>query len=174
MVIYAPTFRYDGNMDVYTVDCERILKLLNSKGGSWKMLIRLHPNIAEKADFFEYNEDIINASTYTDMQELLLASDILITDYSSTVFEFSAMQKASYIYATDIDEYQSIRGLKQDFFKMPFRVCKTNEELLEIMQEYSKEYAEDVAAKFNEIFGSVDNGTASKQVVARIQQVVEK
>lgn len=172
LVLYAPTFRDNGDVSAYSIDYQAVIEQLRLSGENWKMLIRIHPNVAKDAKLFEYNDHIINATEYPDMQELLFVSDILITDYSSTVFEFAAMGKATYIYAPDIDEYQKMRGLKSDFFDMPYKICTTNKELLDEISTNTPDRTQQKAKEFMRLFGGVDNGTASKQVAERIIQVV--
>ena len=172
LVLYAPTFRDDGSCEAYSIDCVGILNILRKNGDDWKLLTRLHPNVSACDTLFPADENIINANKYPDMQELLLVSDILITDYSSTPFEFAAMQKQVYIYAPDIRQYQAVRGLKDDFFRMPYRICESNEELLGLIAQYTSKGATKEAEQFMDCFGGVDRGDASKQVVERIKQVM--
>lgn len=173
IILYAPTFRDDGSKDAYNIDCEGILGTLRKKGEDWYLLIRMHPNVGDIKDQFVFDRYVINATPYPDMQDLLLAGDILITDYSSTVFEFAAMKKPTFIYAPDVEEYQKMRGLKEDFFRMPYPVCRTNAELLTQLSGYSLCAGREAAQRFMEFFGSVDRGDASQQVVERIRQVIE-
>ena len=120
-----------------------------------------------------YTDRIINASVYPDMQDILLAADILITDYSDSVFDFSVLKKPSYIYATDIEEYERMRGLNQDFYRMPFKVCTTDDALIEEISKYTPEVGRSAAEQFIEQFGCMDTGNASKAVVQRIREVIE-
>lgn len=170
LVLYAPTFRDDGSIDAYNVPSERILEAL---GEGWKVLLRLHPNVDVNEVGYVYTDRIINASVYPDMQDILLAADILITDYSDSVFEFSILRKPSYIYATDIEEYEKMRGLNQDFYRMPFKVCTTDDELIAEIRKYTPEVGRSAAEQFIEQFGSFDDGNASKAVVRRIREVIE-
>lgn len=175
LVLYAPTFRDDGSMDAYGLDCEAILRKLRSRGEDWRILTRLHPNAAAAVQNpFPRNEYVINATPYPDMQELLQISDILITDYSSTPFEFAAMGKQVYIYASDVVEYQALRGLREDFFTMPYPVNITNEELLKQMNLYDPELAKEQAKAFMEYYEGFDRGDAAERVVDRMEQVVPK
>ncbi len=168
LVLYAPTFRDDGATDCYSLDAEGVFETLQKTGDDWRLVIRLHPNVAESASIFNYSDKVLNGSVYPDMQELLIACNILITDYSSTVFDFAVMKKPSYIFAPDYEEYQELRGLTDDFFNMPYKVCKTNEELLGLLSDYSDDGGVVAAEKFMEFYGGVDNGTAAKSVVDRI------
>lgn len=173
IILYAPTFRDDGSIDAYSLDCKKVVEQLKKSGEEWKLLVRLHPNVGAAEGLFEFGEDIINATSYSDMQELLLACEILITDYSSTIFEFASMRKQSYIYAPDIEEYQRIRGLKKDFFYMPYPINRTNEELLKNIEKYTPQGAARDAEEFVKLYGGVDKGDASKQVVLRICKVMK-
>lgn len=170
LVLYAPTFRDDGSIDAYDVPCAEILEAL---GNEWKIMLRLHPNVDTSEVGYVYNERIINASIYPDMQDILFAADILITDYSDSVFAFSFLGKPTYIYATDIEAYQKMRGLNEDFYHMPFRICESKDELIDEISKYTPEGGREAAQKFVELSGGVDDGNASKRVVQRIIDVIE-
>ena len=173
IVLYAPTFRDDFTVDAFDMDAEAVLRTLNGTGGDWYLIIRMHPNVAFFQNQFRYDDHILNGTPYPDMQDLLLASDILITDYSSTFYEFAILERPSYIYAPDVEAYQKMRGLKPDFFRMPYPVCRTNEELLALLEQYTPEAGRENARKFMEHFGGTDQGDASLKVAARIVDVME-
>ena len=173
LVLYAPTFRDDGSTDAYDIDGHAVVKALEKNGDDWYFLVRMHPNATAVQSIFTYDNKVLNASNYPDMQELLLASDILITDYSSSVYEFSVLGKPSYIYASDVEAYDAMRGLRPDFYRLPYRVNRTNAELLEELEVFTIESGRENAAKFMEYFGGVDKGDASKQVVNRIRKIIE-
>lgn len=172
LVLYAPTFRDNGAMDAYSLDCLAVLEKLRGRGEDWRLLTRLHPNVDDVKGLFPESEYIINATTYPDMQELLLVSDILITDYSSTPPEFALMGKQVYIYAPDVPQYQALRGLREDYFTSPYPVNTTNEALLKQMDSYSPESAAEQARAYREFSGGMDKGDASKQVVQRLEAVI--
>lgn len=173
IVLYAPTFRDDLTVDAYNIDAEAVLSALNSTGGDWYLIVRMHPNVRSFQSLFQYNAHVLNGTQYPDMQRLLLASDILITDYSSTVFEFAVLEKPSYIYAPDVESYQKMRGLKENFFRMPYPVSHTNVELAELLRHYTPETGKENARKFLEFFGGTDRGDASRIVASRIIDVME-
>lgn len=174
IILYAPTFRDDGTCDAFDIDCHGVLKTMAERGGDWYLLIRMHPSISLPKGRFPFDEKILNATPYADMQKLLLAADVLITDYSSTVYEFAVLEKQCYIYASDIEEYQKMRGLNELYFSIPYPICTTNEQLMDQMRQYTPERGKQMAEAFMKGFGGVDKGDASKQVVQRIQSVIEK
>ena len=107
ILLYAPTFRDDHSIDAYDIDFNRILSSFTKRfGGDWCALIRLHPAVRGKSEeFIKYNDNIINASSYDDIQELFAACDFFITDYSDCMFEFSLTNKPVLLYASDLEAY---------------------------------------------------------------------
>ena len=83
-------------------------------------------------------KNVLNVSTYSDMQELLFASDVMITDFTSAMFEFAIMDKPCFLYASDLEEYMKERGLIT-LDEVPFPKTDSNEELEEIILSYEKE-----------------------------------
>lgn len=173
LLLYAPTFRDDGSTEGYNIDCDMLKSVLSNMGKDWKILIRMHPNVNSDDYTFAFNDDIIDVSKYPDMQELLIASDILVTDYSSSVFEFAVMGKPVFIFASDIEHYQRVRGLKDDFFDTPYPICRTNQELKTSIESFNFDRCGEISNKFMKVFGGVDDGKASKRVVDRIIKVMQ-
>ncbi len=83
IVLYAPTFRRDKSLKPYQLDFKSICKSLRDNfGGEWILLLRLHPHLINTR-LFSGTDNIMDVTDFNDIQELLLISDILITDYSS-------------------------------------------------------------------------------------------
>jgi CDP-glycerol glycerophosphotransferase len=169
IILYAPTFRDNFNINDYNINVELILNSLSEQTKEpWVFLIRMHPNISEKSRFFIYNEKILNASNYSDMQELLLASDMLITDYSDCMYEFALMDKPVFLYISDYEQYKKERDFYFDLFSLPFPCAMNSNELLEkILCFDTKFYLRSLQEYFQKV-GIVRDGTAAKKVVDRI------
>jgi CDP-glycerol glycerophosphotransferase len=172
VVLYAPTFRDDFRTDVYNLDLALVSKSLSdSLGGEWRMLVRLHPNVM-KENIVKLTPDSIDVTSYPDMQELLLVADVLITDYSTIIYDMAIMRKVILLYAPDLDDYKNNRGLKPIYFNLPSRINQSNDELMEYicrldLDEYKKRLDEFLSHV--QIF---DDGKASQRVVERIKSVV--
>ena len=69
------------------------------------MLVRFHPNTKIDSDFIKFNKMVINATKYSDVQELIATSMVIITDYSSIAFEAGLVYKPVFLYTKDLDEY---------------------------------------------------------------------
>ncbi len=163
-VLYAPTFRADYGLSAYNMDYERVLDVLAKKfGGQWRMLVRLHPNLFDKFDALNLkSEHILNVSAYSDMQELLFASDVMITDFTSAMFEFAIMDKPCFLYASDLEEYMKERGLIT-LEEVPFPKTDTNDGLEKMIMEYEPE---DYFKRVHEFMADkcCDRGVGAKSV----------
>ena len=170
-MLYAPTFRDDHRTDVYNLNLNDLrTKLCECLGGDWCVLVRLHPNIREK--LFTTTHGIIDATSYPDMQELLLVSDVLITDYSSTIYDAAIMRKIILLYAPDLDDYKENRGLKPVYFNFPTRINRSNEELLDYISHFDLNNYQNDLEDFLSGIQIFDDGNASKRVVDRIESIL--
>lgn len=174
VILYTPTFRDNNSNNGYKLDCDRLLKNKRFSNEDIIILIRMHPNVNEYEGLFDFaNDKIKDVTNYPDIQELLLISDILITDYSTTMFDFSLMNKEVFIFAEDIEEYKKLRGLKKTYFDLPFNICKNNDELEKKIENFNSEkYSEDVK-KFSEKYKAFDKGNASEKVVEKIKKIIK-
>lgn len=118
-VLWAPTFRgypSDPKLEQYA----DILKMREQLPDNIFVIIKVHPHLTKK---YPYD----NSSLTTD--ELLPVTDLLITDYSSIIFEYSIYQKPMLFYAPDMEEYGVERGFYLDYRKLPGRIVTMQEEL---------------------------------------------
>lgn len=176
IVLYAPTFRDNNTTDAYNLEIHRVLNTLEQKtGDKWMMFITLHPNFKWfKKPFYQFGERVWNMSDYTDIHELLLIVDVAITDYSSVALDFSNTRRPVFLYASDIDEYTRMRGLKDMFYKFPFALCKTNDELSDAIIKFDiNDYHKKLDA-FYQLYGSVDDGHASERFVEHLKTIIGK
>lgn len=166
IVLYAPTFRTNHNLECYNIDwgliSEPIKKILESD--DVVILLRLHPDLEIKANHnFLKGEKIIDVSSYPDMQELMCAADVLLTDYSSVMFEFALMYKPCFIFASDIEDYD--RGFYFDLKELPFSVSTDNDELADNINNFNIEsYQKNLSEFFNNKIGKYEKGEASKDL----------
>lgn len=166
LLLFAPTFRADHSTDAYRIDASRLAKACEKRfGGKWTVLIRLHPNVAKQsAELFTYdNESVADATMYPDMQELLCASDILITDYSSSMFDFALSRKPCFRFALDLEDYIGDRNFYFDYEEIPFPAAYSNDEMIGIVENFSEE---DYLCKVEEFYSRLElleDGKASER-----------
>ena len=171
VVMYSPIARADFSADVYRFDANKLLDVLRKKfGGNWTLLLHLPANVP--AEIFGSSDKIINATTYPDVQELILISDVLISDYSPVICDCIFCRKTVFIFAQDFDAYTAAHDFKPLFAELPCAVNKSEPELFACIETF------DTAAHIpkTEIFvGKVnpfDTGYAAAEVVARIKSVI--
>lgn len=115
----------------------------------------------------EYTSSIIDATNYADMYEILAASEILLTDYSSTMFEFSFMNKPVVLYAPDINSYVEDRDFYFDIHTLPYPLAENTDQLLKIIERYDSNKYKIQVNEFLLKLGIKENGDASNQVVKK-------
>lgn len=168
MLLYAPTYRESKKASEYLFDCSRIKEALIQRfGGNWSILFRMHYFVMEQlADSEEY----IDASGYPDMQELLYVSDILITDYSSSMWDFALTGKPCFLFAPDLDHYDLSRGFYTDIHTWPYPLAENAEELRGNIQNFdSTAYAANVRKHFEDL-GNRESGHSAKKVCEYIRE----
>lgn len=175
VMFYMPTFRGDGDMSPYQLDAERLKKTLEEKFDTrWIVAVRLHPNISDHKAPIQFGKDILDFTKYPDPQELMLAADALITDYSTTMFDFAIMQKPIILFATDIQKYNDeIRGLKPMYRDLPFPLAESNDQLMTIIKNMDWQDYLDKLNAYMSVYGNFDKGTAAETVCQRIMQYMK-
>ena len=186
IVLYAPTFRggvQKGKKAVVPntpgIDFEMTINALSDRfGGEWIVMLRLHPQLAaiyETMPVDKKPENAIDVSQADDTSELIAASDILITDYSSCAFDAMYGKIPVFIYADDIEDYKKKRG--QFMWKkeeLPFSVATDNDELEKNIKRFDAEgYAKSCDA-FMTKQGVVENGQASRKISDFIEDWMKK
>ena len=121
----------------------------------------------------EWSGNIINVSDYPDAQELLVAADVLITDYSSIMWDFSLQYKPVFLYHNDINEYLDKRGFYCPLAELPYPIGHDNDELYEKVLNFDPEQYEKELKKFFEKYGALDQGVATDKVVSHILKVLD-
>ena len=167
LLLYAPTFRADKGIDNYIFNWEIILSALDSRWMSkFRILIRLHPNMMNSVDISPMmtSGSCIDVTKYPDMQELLCAADVLITDYSSSMFEFAIKKGPCFLFAPDADSYD--RGFYFSLDELPFPVSSNVSELSEQIRSFDdKQYEVDLHYLYNNVFKYFQSPDSSAKVV---------
>lgn len=171
IVLVAPTFRNNNNLD-NRIDFKNLLYSLKNKFNSdWVVFLRLHPNIRDCSINLPLN--VVNVSYYEDVQELLYASDILITDYSSIMFDMLLLEKPVFIFAKDIYEYSKERNYTFEFKELPFSLAKNDMELRQNINKFNSLTYKKKILKFKKTIGSYEDGHACERVCKLIEDIVD-
>lgn len=172
LVMYAPTFR-QGAMNSYErLDYKEVTDALNSRfGGEWRVLVRVHPGyLGQQMHGMVESGMVQDVSAYPDMTELLATADVLISDYSSCLFDFLLTGRPSFIYAPDIEEYGKERGLYYSLSDSPSPLALSNNDLGAQIRCFNEHRYEERTKAFLNDKGSVEDGHAAERVVSLIRK----
>ena len=174
IVLYAPTFRHNKSLEPYSIDYARLRKALEERfGGEFAVIIRLHPAVMKLAGNLNFDDvTTFNGSTYQDMQELLCAADLCITDYSSLMFDYMLTRRPCLQYATDIEDYMSDRNFNFSLEKCPFPLARSNDELEKAIADFNDEDYQKALDKFMDEFGIVADGKSAERVVNWLEEKI--
>lgn len=176
IVLYAPTFRDNQTTknNRFTFDIEMdLMKMQEILGEDYIILLRMHVVINNKLKLDEELSDfVIDVSSYSDMQELLLVTDVLITDYSSVMFDFANTKRPMLFFTYDLETYRDdVRGFYMDFEReAPGPLVRTTSEIIESLQniEDIEEKYLNKYYKFHQTYCNLEDGNASKRVVNHV------
>ncbi len=135
VILFAPTFRGRRQAKAYypydKLDLSKIYEVCKQKNAIF--MIKMHPFIQKRIEIpKEYADCIQDFSDYTNINDLYYIADVLITDYSSNVYEYSKLKKPILLYTFDLDNYQLINRVHKSVEEYEFAtVCRTIEDLLE-------------------------------------------
>jgi CDP-glycerol glycerophosphotransferase len=168
LVLYAPTLRgdhYNPQNSRISLNIEKLLYVLKNRfTGDFSLLYRAH---------YMYNnttnvQNIIDVSQYPDMQELLCVVDVLLTDYSSSIWDFSFTGKPCFLYTPDLCEYKSERDFYTPIESWPFPIAETGEQLFANIITFDEiDYKQKVKQHHMDL-GSYEHGNASENFVKAV------
>lgn len=174
VVLYAPTWRDDKRHTAtkFALDLQVDLAAARRElGEDHVFLFRKHPKILDAIPGAGQGF-VWDVSSYPDIAELYLITDVLITDYSSVLFDFAHSERPMLFFTYDLEHYRdTLRGFYFDFtVRAPGPLIKTSEELIESIRnidEVAKRYA-DKYVRFLDDFCEPRDGTATSRVVDRL------
>lgn len=173
VLLYAPTFREDYRLDCYQVNYEMLKQALRDRfGGEWVVLVRLHPRIRGKIkQVLPDCDGVYDATYYVDIQELVAGADCMITDYSSCIFDFMLSRRPGFIFATDIEEFNTERGFYYPLEETPFPIARNNEELMQNIRNFDEAAYHNGVEAFLIDKGCIEDGCASERVADKIAEL---
>lgn len=171
IILYAPTFR-ENELENKKVNLP-IQQL--SSCDEYVILVRLHPYVRSYLDLNDLADNMINVSQYPNVQDLLLISDCLITDYSSIIFDYSILERPIIFYTYDYEDYMQERsGFYLDYeTDLPGIRIDTQAKLLKNLLDYEHlcQNCEKQLRNFNEKYNKLNDGSVCERVVEFIQSL---
>ena len=167
IALYAPTYREGGK--AFPPDMKKLKQALSVRfGGKWTVLYRGH-HVDESLHLGD-----LDVSGYEDMQPLLCASDVLVTDYSSSIWDMSLMYKPAFLYCADLSEYQAERDFFTDIRTWPFPLAENDEALEKNILSFDAEKYRLAVETHHKDLGICESGKAAILTAERILKVCGK
>ena len=175
IILYAPTWRDDSfhGKGRYKFNLEfNMQQMYEALSDEYIIILRLHYLVSENLDISGYEGFIYDYSSYEEIRDLYVISDMLITDYSSVFFDYANLERPMIFYTYDIDNYRDkLRGFYFDFEnKAPGPLVKTTDALLEEINKTKTENFNELynTAEFRNRFCSLEDGKASQRVADEV------
>lgn len=179
ILLYAPTWRDNEyyHKGAYKFTSAMDFDLLSkSLGEEYVCIVKYHYLVKENRDWSRYNGFVYDFDMCEDIALLYLVSDMLITDYSSVMFDYSLLNRPCLFFAYDLDNYKdNLRGFYFDFIEeAPGPIVSTTQDLISTIKEYNHDEYEEKYKAFSLKFNHADKGNASGEVVDIIQSIVRE
>lgn len=175
VLLYAPTWRDDNSYGAGEYKFELALdlnKLKEQLGDEYVVLLRMHYWIVDRLDLTGLSDFVINVSSYSDITDIYIVSDICMTDYSSVFFDYANLQRPILFYMYDLEKYRDVlRGFYLDIEKeLPGPILTDNEQVLAALKNIDAVSAEykDKYQEFYDRFCCIDDGHAAERVCNKV------
>jgi CDP-ribitol ribitolphosphotransferase len=167
-ILYAPTFRGADMKGAGAPELLDIAALYRALGDQYRLILRLHPFVKSAMRIPEEARDfVVDASREPDVNEVMLAADILVTDYSSIIFEYALLNRPMAFLAPDLAVYERERGFFFDYRSgVPGPVVETTEQLVAWIN--AKAFDLPRVAKFAAESFDVMDGRATERLVEQV------
>lgn len=171
ILLYAPTHReYEPGFRAL-LDVHRLAAEL---GDGWTVLVRAHYFYSSALpDSTSAAAGVVDVSAHPSIEDLCLVADVLVTDYSSLMFDYAVLDRPIIVFAPDWETYRLLRGTYLDVTTTaPGVVCRTEDELVEslVSGRFESSEAADARKVFRDMFCAWDDGQAAERVVRRVFQ----
>lgn len=170
MALYAPTWRKGAIKEDFDIDYITLkMALENRFGGTWIVLRRIHWLAA--VFFKEYSTDYIKAESYPDMQELLYVVDVLVSDYSSSIWDYSFTGRPCFLLCFDLKKYKENRDFYNPINTWGFPLAQSNEELVQAIKQFDEAEYKNKIIEQHQKNNSFENGHAAENVCKIIRSM---
>lgn len=176
VILYAPTWRDNEfyGRGQYKFNREMDFDLMQEKlSDEYVIIVKYHYLVRDKIDWKPYQGFVYSCNLSYDIADLYLVADMMITDYSSVMFDYSLLQRPMFFFCYDLEAYRDeLRGFYFDFLEeAPGPITQSTEELIDSIVNYDYVTYKDRQDAFFQKFNHADDGRASGKVVELIKQI---
>ena len=172
VILYAPTFREFKRDQQKNVVCEFPFDMAKWKqlGEDYIILFRAHYEVSKFMNLPKNDKNLIDVSSYPVLNDLMIAADILVSDYSSLIFDFSITEKPVVLFTYDYKEYEKERGMYFDIREY-FQNATNEAELLGILKNIDCKLSANKTKKFKEKYLQY-YGNAAEECIKALKEKV--
>ncbi|MGN1124111.1 MAG: CDP-glycerol glycerophosphotransferase family protein [Eubacterium sp.] len=166
IMMFAPTFRGGGMGNChYPAEKFEADKILEALGDEWALIIKMHPYLNERPSYSKkYESRVLDLTSGYDINDILIVTDLLITDYSSVIFEASILGIPMLFFSFDLNEYSRDRDFYCNFSSfVPGKIVLSTDELINAVK--NNDFNQELVEPFKQRFFGNTTGHATDNVV---------
>ena len=180
IILWAPTYRGDSlqkSHNEITLDLE---KMYNELKDEYVLLIKLHPHLVKGFNAQTFAPDYMKSFAIKPhpsypIENLLCAADILVSDYSSLIFEYALLERPMLFFAYDLEEYESSRAFYYDYKSfVPGNIVKDTKALIDEINKISYCFNKNEVIEFKNKFMSACDGKSAQRIFDEIVKPTKK
>jgi len=164
LILFAPTFRgKNQRLAYYDYDQLDLKRIYEFCGSEYIWAFKIHPFVSEAPAIpKEYSDRIVDLSSWQNINDLYYVTDLMITDYSSSYYDYGLLRRPVLFFTYDRLQYELMRGVHKSVLETaPGKVCDTFDELMEALEK--KDYEFEKMERFaDEQFGDYDGHAADR------------
>ena len=176
IILYAPTWRDNEYSEkgkykfASKLDFDKAKEKLSDE---YIFIVKYHYLVSDKIDWTPYKGFVYTFDETKDIAWLYLVSDMLITDYSSVMFDYSILNRPMLFFAYDLEDYkENLRGFYFDFVNdIPGPISRDTDQLIKDIKEYNEDSWKEKYKNYHDKFNGIDDGHASQKVIDVIKKV---
>lgn len=174
VILYTPTYReylIDENRNTFLAPPMDLMKWERELGDEYVLLIRAHYAVSNALNITE-SSFVKDVSDYPCLNDLYIISDMMISDYSSTYFDYSILNRPMFCFAYDLEEYEKKRGLYLNIKEeLPCEIDRTEESLISNIKNVKLEKAISRTKEFSQKYTPYAGGASAKVVDKILSQL---
>ncbi len=179
IILYAPTFRGNSLRKSYMRNTLDFEKLYNALHEDYVFVMKLHPLTAKafkikKSDAERYDGFLYDISQTVQIDTALCAADVVISDYSSLIFEYALLGRPMIFYAYDLENYDRTRSFYFDYRTfVPGEIVVDTDEIVNEVKRLETDFDKERVAKFRDDFMSACDGNSTKRIIEAVLGISE-
>ncbi|MFT3952374.1 MAG: CDP-glycerol glycerophosphotransferase family protein [Oscillospiraceae bacterium] len=163
IAVFAPTFRGDASHPSPTALLPSLDAVRAQLGDAWELVVCLHPHCAER-----------DADCGIAAERMFAVADVLITDYSSIIFEYALYEKPLVLFVPDLAEYTADRGFYLDLKALPAAIVTDATQLAAAIVHEDESFDRNAMRRFKEQYMSACDGNATERIVNEIENLTSE